>query len=166
MADFTARVPVEETKATWLHEIDNRPKHPAVSWRILVQRYWGPALGLFLGLGFQALSYETRAGWFSRRDWVEPSLTVFWAAGGMCAGLLIARKAWKYAAPGLTLLAIGLGFTAGNIIRHAYVDGPDALLTALDIIAVVCYAFMLVAFIGATAWLEWKHPQKVAPLEL
>lgn len=163
MADFTARIPVEEDKPTWLHDINNRPKHPPLDWRTLVDRYWGPALGLFLALGFQALSYETRAGWFSRRDWVEPSLTVFWAAGGMCAGLLISRKAWTYAAPGLTLLVIGLLFTAGNIIRHAYVDGPDFLLTTLDILAVLCYAFMLVAFIAAVAWQEWKDPLKVAP---
>ena len=163
MADFTARVPVEEQKATWLHDIDNRPKHPPLDWRTLVQRYWAPALGLALALGFQALSYETRAGWFSRRDWVEPALTVFWAAGGMCAGLLIARKAWIVAAPGIVLLTIGLIFTVLNIVRHAFVDGPDALLTALDILAAVSYGFMLIAFIGGIIWLEWKRPQKVAP---
>ncbi len=166
MADFSARMPVEEQKATWLHDIDNRPKHPALDMQLLIHRYWGAALGFLLALGFQALSYETRAGWFSRRDWVEPSLTVFWAAGGMCAGLLISRKAWTAAGPGIGLLVVGLTFTVLNIIRHAFVDGPDALLTATDILAAVSYGFMLIAFIGGMIWLEWKHPQKVAPPEV
>jgi hypothetical protein len=166
MADFAARMPVEEDKATWLHNIDNRPKRTPLVWRALLHRYWGVGLGFLLALGFQALSYETRAGWSSRRDWVEPSLTVFWAAGGMCAGLLFARRAWSAAAPGLIFLSIGLTFTVLNIVRHAYVDGPDALLTALDILAVLSYACMLIAFIGAVIWLEWKRPLKVAPPEM
>lgn len=167
MADFTAKAPVEEIKVEWLHDRESRPKHPPVDWRIALHRYWPLALGLFLALGFQALSYETRAGWSERRDWVEPSLTVFWAAAGMCAGMLFARRVWMLMAPGIFLLIAGLGFTTGNIIRHeAFVDGPDAWLTALDIFAVLCYAAMMCWFFGALVWLEMRNPLKVQPPEM
>jgi hypothetical protein len=167
MADFAARIPVEEQKPTWLHDIDNRPKHPPIEWRVAMRRYWPVALGFFLALGFQALSYETRAGWFERRDWVEPSLTVFWAAGGMCAGLLIARRAWGVAMPGIAFLVVGLAFTWANIARHIYIGhGPDGWLTTFDILAVLCYAAMLICFIGGLIWLETSQPIKVPPPEM
>ncbi len=163
MANFSAPVPTESEKSTYLHERANRPAPPKRSNFDLVRSYLGAGLGVVFAIGFVALAFQIRAGWDNHREWVVATTVPGLVLGGVAFGHLIARRQLMALAPGAGLLVLTVVFVFLNYLRGRDTEGGDALRDALSIISGVLLGLTVGALVGALAWVEWKRPTK-APL--
>lgn len=158
MANFTAKVPVESEKIQYLHDRSNRPHGPKKSIRDYAASFAPLILGVLFAMGLEALAFTTRASWGGQRDWVVPTTTPLWVAGGMMLAATTWRQKLEYAMPAYGFIAIGLVFTTLNIVRGIDTTGSDHLRDFYSIAAGVVYGCGIAAAVIGWAVLEVRDP--------
>lgn len=166
MANFSAAVPIEPEKSTYLHERTNRPAAPKRSNMDLFRSFLGLGLGVLFALGFIALAFQVRAGWDNHREWVVATTVPGLVLGGLAAGHLIARRQIAALGPGVGLLVLTLVLVVLNYLRGRDTSGNDGLRDALSIISGVLLVLTVGALVGALVRVEWKHPTKAPAPEV
>jgi len=159
MADFSARAPVEATKAgAYLHDRTRIPRAPKLDRDALVQRYLGYALGIALALAAMALMFQTRASWTRGREFVVPTTAPLVVIGGIALGHLLARRRFVALTPALLCIGTALTLTAFNIWRGTQVDGPNTGRDVMSLFTGVSVALAVVCLVVALVVVEWRDP--------
>lgn len=163
MANFSDPAPFDATKPDWLHDRHNRPAAPARTSASLIRRFLPLAAGILFAIGLEALAFQTRATFEGERDWVVPTVTPFFAIGGVALAVLLARRQIIAVTPGLLLVVIACGLTAANIWRGQVTTGHDWGRDILSIVTGVVLAAALISLTVGVVWSEAKNPTR-APL--
>ncbi len=166
MANLTAIAPFEPEKSTFLHDRSNRPDAPKRAIQSYAIEYAPVGLGIVFAMIAVALSYQTRVAWDGHRDWVVPTSIAPIAAAAVMLAASTWRQKLEFAMPAYGFIAVGLVFTALNIIRGADTDGPDHLRDFYTIAAAIMYGCAVVATVIGWAILEVRYPLKAPQPEM
>ncbi len=160
MTDFAAKAPFNPEKPNELHARESLPAAPDRSRKDVIHHFLGLGLGVIGTCMFVALAFQARAGWHNHREWVVATTVPGAVFAGVCFGYLLARRQFKAAQWGVSLLAISVGFTVFNFIQGEISDGPDYGRDALTILAGSFLIFSGAAFVIAEVYVELKRPTR------
>ena len=158
MSDFSAQVPVEPEKVDWLHDRSVRPARVLAQPSTILLIF----VAIFASLALIALAFQARASWDVARDWVVPATIPLFSIAGVSLVHLVTRHAFRELMPSVFFICMVLIFTVLNLVRAGFSEGPDIMRDSFSIITGVFLGFTVVTALGATVWIEFRRPTKVA----
>ena len=157
--DWRLPAPVEtEKQGAYLHDRSRIPEAPPVERPELARRFGIVIMGVLFTIGLAAMAFTTLSAWDNTRDLAFVMNIGVVGIAGVGLAYLVYRGRWDFAAVGIGLAVLTLGFIGMNAARAYTSDGPDIFRDVMTVLGAITLGVLYVYVIAATIVTELKDP--------